>query len=130
MKLIIAALTLVSAPAFASVKTVHCEAQSGILYNQFAGSAVITLNEQDDTAKGVLNFVISRPGQPDLSVTGSMEGTYKDYAAGTFGQGPAQAIQFLDKGAKVSVAIINLGMPGPLTSTLIADSVTYKSACR
>lgn len=131
MKLLIAMMTLIAVPAFATpvVKTVQCESTEGILLGQFEGSAVVTLNEKDNTAEGVLSLTVSRPGSEDLAVTGTMKGSYKEYDSSSVGAGKSTSVQLVDKGGRVSVAILNLGMAGPLTSTLIADGVTYKSAC-
>lgn len=132
MKLAIALLTLIAVPAFAdiNVKTITCEATEGILLGQFEGTAIVSLNDDDNTAEAVLNFTVSRPGTDDLGVAGIMKGEYKEFEAGPIGSGQATSVQLVDKGGSVSVAILNLGVAGPLTSTLVADGVTYKSACK
>lgn len=130
MKLILIALSLTSVQALASVKTITCESQDGLLYNQFSGSAVVTLNEDDNTVEAVLNFTTTSPGQQENSITGQMKGTFKDYEGGVFGKDPAQSIQLLDKDGDVSTVLLNTGIPGTMTSTIIANGGTYKSACK
>ena len=131
MKFLIAMMTLIAVPAFATPVsvTIKCDSTDGLLLGQFQGSAAVFLDPADNSAQGILSFFISRPGSDDSAVAGRMTGTYKEYESPVVGGGKSTSIQLVDKTGRVSLAIINLGMAGPLTSTLVADGVTYKSAC-